>query len=146
METHPRGYLHPRGCRPRYPQHIFRSLRTITLLSRLLARGYSTCVAVGKAIFLELPHSSHVHSIFHSRELSAVFTIPVIFTVLGRPCTGHTFSAGVTSHSFIFHTFISSVTVLGTTLDWFCVQQCSRRHIPFIFTSFFSIPVVQFFY
>ena len=106
METHPRGYLYPRGCRPRYPQHISglsEPSGTITLLSRLLARGYSTCGAVGKAKFLELPHSSHIHSIFSQQR--TLCSIHVIFTATGRPCTGHTFSAGVTSlHPFLtFH-------------------------------------------
>ena len=114
---------------------------TVTLLSRLLARGYSfialqlLCCDSKSLIFWScLIHHVMFISIFYSRELSAVFHF--ILTVLGRPCTGHTFSAGVTFHSFILHLSISSVTVLGTTLIWSCVQQCSRHHISFIFTSF----------
>ena len=111
---------------------------TITLVSRLLARGYSTCVAVGKVNSLELPHSSHIYSIFHSRELSAVFTSSS--RPLGDPALVIPFQPA--SRPFIL---FSPFTVSGTTLDWFCVQQCSRRLVPFMFTSFFSIPGVQLF-
>ena len=143
METHPRGYLYPRGCRPRYPQHIFRSLRTIR---NDHARYCLDClpVVIALVVRLEKPNfwSCLIHHtfilFFHSRELSAVFTSSS--RPPGDPALVIPFQPA--SRPFIL---FSPFTVSGTTLDWFCVQQCSWRHIPFIFTSFFSIPGVQLF-
>lgn len=132
METHLRGYLYPRGCRPRYPQHIFRSLRTIrndhatvstacpwllALVLRLEKPNFWSCLIHHTFILFftaehSLQYSRHLHGLRVTLHWSYLFSrrhVPSSFSQFsrspGRPWIGFVFSsaAGVLSRSCSLH-------------------------------------------